>query len=213
MDKSQVRTSWQLIGERFDPTKGHYLYDVPFQDKDAPGRRLFHLLVHALSWGRPWRILDCGCATGVDFETFSTWPNIDYVGMDWTEKFIRTAKERFGYGAPFQIGSILDIPFKSQAFHLVYERHVLEHLPGLTEVEQAITEMTRVSKEWLALIFAATPGEYNVIRVSDHGGIDLPTNVYSQDFILQVLAQNRFSRVLSLFESGDTIYLCRRSLS
>jgi len=210
MNTQLLEENWQKMGERYNPDSGHYLSDVPLQGKDSEGRVFFRGILQEMAKARELFILDCGCATGVDYSSLREVPNIKYQGIDWTSKFIQQALITFGEDAPFQVGSILNIPFEDRAFDLVYERHVLEHLQDLEDMNKALAEMARVTKKHLVLIFASAPGDHTVIRTHDHKGIELPTNVYSRLDVTSCLSELGFTFTVCTAVGGDTIYMCRR---
>jgi SAM-dependent methyltransferase len=76
-------------------------------------------------------VLDAGCGTGVMFELLKeTRPEIDYVGVDVTQKFVDAARARFpADAARFRCQSFLTLSELGRPFDAVICRHVLEHLP------------------------------------------------------------------------------------
>lgn len=49
------------------------------------------------------KVLDCGCGPG-DFLEYL--PDVDYVGIDISEDYIKSARRRFGNRATFRVGSV-----------------------------------------------------------------------------------------------------------
>jgi len=89
--------------------------------------------------GRVRRVLDVGCGPGTNAPHFS---HTDYLGIDWNERYIRDARNR--YRGRFQVGDAtkLQVPaderfdfilVNSLLHHIdiLATRRLLSHLPGL----------------------------------------------------------------------------------
>lgn len=97
------------------------------------------------------RILDLGCGNGRLFELFSTQDrfasgkkDIDYIGVDFSEKLIQIAKRK--YGNHFQVADILILPFSDNYFDSVWSIAVLHHIPSDKLRKRALSEIRRVLK-------------------------------------------------------------------
>jgi SAM-dependent methyltransferase len=101
-------------------------------------------------------LLDVGCGTGVMFEVMRDCrPDVDYMGVDVTEKFIAAARARFPSDATrFLRCSIDDLPSLARSFDAVLGRHVLEHL---SDYVPAIQQMYACARRKLILIFYLPP--------------------------------------------------------
>lgn len=75
------------------------------------------------------RVLDLGCGTG---ETLGYLPNVDYLGVDVSEEYIRAAQARFGERGRFICRSIHETRVEElgdpASFDLVLANGVLHHL-------------------------------------------------------------------------------------
>lgn len=107
-------------------------------------------------------VLDCGAGLGID------WIGIDsnlahevsYTGIEPSIAMIDAAASmarEYGRNRPpiFE-GKIEEMPFGQDDFDLVYARHILEHLP---RIDQAISEMIRVAKLEVIIVFFMRPGK------------------------------------------------------
>lgn len=74
------------------------------------------------------KVLDLGCGNGRMFEFFQD-KNIDYVGIDSSEKLIELAKKRYP-GVRFELADALNLPFLDNSFDKVYSFAVLHHIPS-----------------------------------------------------------------------------------
>ncbi len=87
------------------------------------------------------RILDLGCGNGRLFELFKD-KNIKYIGVDFSEKLIEKAREK--YGEYFQVADVLSLPFPDNYFDSVWSIAVLHHIPSKILRVKALTEIRRV---------------------------------------------------------------------
>ena len=87
------------------------------------------------------KVLDLGCGNGRLYQLFMG-QNIDYTGVDFSENFIKIAKEK--YGDHFKIADILSLPFSSQYFDSVWSIAVLHHIPTKELRKRALSEIKRV---------------------------------------------------------------------
>jgi len=90
------------------------------------------------------RILDLGCGNGRLFELFKD-RNIEYTGVDFSEKLIEKAREK--YGEHFQIADILSLPFPDNYFDSIWSIAVFHHIPSKQLRLEVLKEMMRVLKE------------------------------------------------------------------
>jgi ubiquinone/menaquinone biosynthesis C-methylase UbiE len=91
-------------------------------------------------------VLECGCAYSVDSEWIREIGK-NYFAIDFTPLFVEDCQKR---GLDVVLGNIENIPYEDDSFDLVYCRHVLEHL---SYYEKAISEMLRVAKKKVGVIF------------------------------------------------------------
>jgi len=133
----------------------------------------------------PKTILDAGCGLGLDYKMYQEkYPHIKYYGLDITRGFIVENKKNYPE-VDFIVAKIQDIPLKSSSIDLVTCRAVLEHIP---KPEPAISEMTRVSKKYVAIIWFIIPDiEEDDIRITQSG---FYRNRYSESRIIENLINN-----------------------
>jgi len=90
------------------------------------------------------KILDLGCGNGRLVELFQE-KNIEYFGVDNSEKLIKIARKKYPYGK-FQVADALNIPFPSDFFDKIISIAVLHHIPSEELRLQFIKEAKRVLK-------------------------------------------------------------------
>jgi len=97
-------------------------------------------------------VLDCGFGSAPFFEFFRN-TNINYMGIDITPEFVDSCHKRFPSDIHrFQLGDIINIPFRSESFKTVFCSSVLEHLrPNF--YREAIKEMWRVVEKQVVIDF------------------------------------------------------------
>lgn len=72
------------------------------------------------------KVLDCGCGPG-DFLDYL--PDVDYVGVDISEDYIKSARRRFGNRATFRVGSVGRETMSEEGYYdLVLANGLLHHL-------------------------------------------------------------------------------------
>lgn len=104
-------------------------------------------------------VLDIGCASG--YSTIKQLENksIKITGIDYSDSMIQGAeeiKQTLGLGEQieFQIGNILNIPFKDNLFDVVYTTRTIINLPNWEKQSNAIDECLRVTKRGGRVIFS-----------------------------------------------------------
>jgi len=95
-------------------------------------------------------ILDCAAGPCKDGENLKG-TGIDYFAIDITPLLVKDSKSR---GFNIKQSSIEDIVYNDNEFDICYGRHILEHLEYY---EKAISEMVRVAKKEIMIIFFRPP--------------------------------------------------------
>lgn len=90
------------------------------------------------------RVLDSGCANGRFFEVLRN-KNVDYFGIDISERLIEIAKKNYSE-AKFQVAGALNLPFPANFFDKVYSISVLHNIPLKNLRLQYLREAKRVLK-------------------------------------------------------------------
>ncbi len=91
------------------------------------------------------RVLDLGCGNGRFYEFFKN-KNVDYIGVDNSEKLIEIAKKKFP-NVKFQTVNALNLPFPNNYFNKVYSIAVLHQIPSQAFRLQFLKEVKRVLKQ------------------------------------------------------------------
>lgn len=90
------------------------------------------------------KVLDIGCGNGRLLQLFED-KNIDYIGVDGSEKLIEIAKKKYPK-AKFKRGNALDLLFPNNYFDKIYSIAVLHHIPSKDFRLQFLLEAKRVLK-------------------------------------------------------------------
>jgi ubiquinone/menaquinone biosynthesis C-methylase UbiE len=135
-------------------------------------------------------VLDCGAGLGLDWYGFSNLSHdANWRGIEPSSGMRRSAMQMMGsFGRttppPIEDGEITAIPFGDGEIECVYCRHVLEHLPSF---EAALTEMLRVAKLEVMVVFFMRPGRDAYLTRERDG---LWQNRYAKVDVEDLLAQN-----------------------
>ena len=98
------------------------------------------------------RVLDLGCGNGRFSEIFRE--DIDYVGVDNSEKMIEIAKKEHS-GKKFQIAGALNLPFPDNYFDVIFSFAVIHHIPSKELRLRFLSEAKRILKPGGILILTA----------------------------------------------------------
>lgn len=95
-------------------------------------------------------VLDAGCGPGWNYDHFlEHGPEVRvYIGMDYSERFVRVANER--HPGRFMQGDCRKIPAPDRTWDVVILQDVLEHTNGY---EKPVREALRVSKRLVIITF------------------------------------------------------------
>ena len=126
----KTRQDYNLIAEDFSRTRYFIWKDLePLSQYTLPGDR----------------VLDLGCGNGRLLQAFEG-IDIDYTGVDNSEKLIEIAKKRYPKNK-FQVTDALKLPFPNNYFNKVYSIAVLHHIPSQEFRLQFLNETKRVLKK------------------------------------------------------------------
>ena len=132
----------QLMGD--DEHAAEYMFTYG----EGPGFELRHEIGSLIKPGES--VLDVGCGPGWNYEHFGEFgPQVDYTGMDYSERFIRVAKQRQP-DAKFMVGDARNLPPVVGAWDVVILQDCLEHTNGY---EKPILEALRVAKKRIIITF------------------------------------------------------------
>lgn len=132
-----VRQSYNLIAEDFSRTRNSVWEE-------------FKPLAEYIKRGD--KVLDLGCGNGRFIEFFQD-KNIEYVGIDNSQKLIEIARQKHPNGN-FQIFDGLKIPFPDDYFDAIFCIAVLHHIPGNQLRQEFLEEARRVLKSGGKLILS-----------------------------------------------------------
>jgi ubiquinone/menaquinone biosynthesis C-methylase UbiE len=101
-------------------------------------------------------ILDVGCGAGHYLYSMRNRvdPNIEYLGLDYTEKYVELARMAFHNDSQFIVGDIYNLYFDDNSFDVVTCNNVIPSLPA--PPTRAFEELIRVCKKYVIIrtIFA-----------------------------------------------------------
>ena len=118
-------------------------------------------------------VLDCACGTCLDyFEYKKKLIPVKYKGIDSCQGLVDEAKT---FGIDCDLGSIEALPYKDNSFDIVTGRHILEHLDYY---EKAISEMCRVARYEVAIVFFLPPQEIEVLEKDVNLNFEVNVNKY-----------------------------------
>ncbi len=126
----KTRRDYNLIAEEFSRTR-----EKPWEEI----RFLFDNYLNPKE-----KVLDLGCGNGRYFEFFKE-KNVDYLGVDNSEKLIEIAKNKYPSGR-FQTEDALSLSFPNEFFDKVYSIAVLHHIPSKKLRLRFLKEARRVLK-------------------------------------------------------------------
>ena len=126
----KTKQDYNKIAQEFSATRGQIWPEVEFLFNDyiIPGDK----------------VLDLGCGNG-RFLQFLADKDIDYIGVDFSEKLIKIAKQNYPK-VKFQVADALNLPFPNNYFDKVYSIAVLHHIPSEEFRIQFLEEVRRILK-------------------------------------------------------------------
>lgn len=105
------KNNWDEIADKFSQTRHHLWFEfADFKDYIKKGDK----------------VLDLGCGNGRLIELFDK--DIDYLGVDQSQKLIEAAKKRFPSGK-FFVADALNLPFKKK-FDVIFSIAFFHHIPS-----------------------------------------------------------------------------------
>ena len=131
---SEVKASYETISSHFSKTR-----HKPWQEFSMFGKYIKD----------NDKILDLGCGNGRLYKFFTENKlNIDYYGLDLTEKFIEICKETYPMIKDrFIVGDMTEIPYEKEFFNHILAISSFQHLPNKKTRLKALSEMHRTLKK------------------------------------------------------------------
>jgi hypothetical protein len=120
-------------------------------------------------------------------QVFSSSPGFRYVGLDWTQNFVDSARRRFPERTWERCDITQYVTNETLRSDLAYSQHVLEHLTGL---EPALSNLLFLAKKALINIFFLPPRKDD--EVINFAQYPLYHNFYSAKHIKKVCERHRF---------------------
>jgi ubiquinone/menaquinone biosynthesis C-methylase UbiE len=114
----KTREDYNRIAEDFSRTRSYLPEDIKLLGKYAQEGD---------------RVLDLGCGNGRLIELFKDLRNIEYIGVDSSEKLVEIAKKNQGSrikNQEFLTADALSLPFENNHFDKIYSIAVLHHVPS-----------------------------------------------------------------------------------
>lgn len=127
---NKTKEDYNLIAEEFSRTREEIWPEIKFLFDDY------------LVEGE--RVLDLGCGNGRFYQFFSD-KNVDYIGVDNSERLIEIAKKRYPWGK-FQVADALNLPFPDNFFDKILSIAILHHIPSSEYRIKFLNEIKRVLK-------------------------------------------------------------------
>jgi SAM-dependent methyltransferase len=164
------------------------------------------------------RVLDAGCGTGFNLAHYKSEDRRDIYGLDVTKEALDWVRKR-GHQKVTQ-ASVLEIPFKSETFDLVFSFDVLPQLPANMN-EAAIREMHRVLKPGGYLFVRAAAFEWlrsshdedlhtmhrftrrELVEKLDRAGLEVEQSTYANGFLFPVILIRRFLKHAGIGKGTD----------
>jgi len=104
-------------------------------------------------------VLDCASGTCLDFFKYQADEvKIKYKGLDSCQGLVDEART---FGIDCDLGDIEALPYKDKSYDVVTARHILEHLDYY---EKALSEMCRVAKYEVVVVFFLPPQDEEVLE-------------------------------------------------
>lgn len=127
-----------------DENAGQYMISYG----EGPGSDTRHVLSNFINIGET--VLDVGCGPGHNYDHFQEYgPAIkDYLGLDYSKRFVRAANQR--NPGKYLFGDCRDLPMPDNSWDVVIMQDVLEHTNGY---EKPLDEALRVARKRIIVAF------------------------------------------------------------
>lgn len=170
--QADIQAFWQehpcgaeLVGDLNEETRSEYerffaRYDEYRYIKEP------HILenLDRVDWSDK-RVLEIGLGQGSDAEQIAGRGGI-YSGVDLTDESVKRVKMRFALKAidheSIEVGSVIDLPFETNSFDIVYSHGVLHHIPEIKRAETEIARVLEPDGRLIAMLYAKRSLNYLV---------------------------------------------------
>ncbi|MCD4705818.1 class I SAM-dependent methyltransferase [bacterium] len=95
-----------------------------------------------------YKVLDVGCGNGRMFEELEN-KNIEYFGIDYCEKLIDIARNRYKHSSSkvqFAVSDIDNMPFGKNQFDAIFAIAIINHIPSKEAQKNALTKLYQTLK-------------------------------------------------------------------
>lgn len=145
------------------------------------------------------RVLDLGCGNGRFSEIFPE--DIDYIGVDNSEKMIEIAKKRYPK-SKFCLADALNLPFPENFFDVIFSLAVIHHIPSEEFRLRFLKEAKRVLKP--GGIFILSAWDLNPLRMIIIGERERAANFLKYQ-ILKILGRAKLDFGDFFVSWGNTV--------
>ncbi len=149
------------------------------------------------------KVLDLGCGNG----RFSKYlEEVDYVGIDFSEKLIEEAKKRFSE-KNFLVGDAVNLPFENEFFDKIYGVAIIHHIPSAKYRLKVFLEAKRVLKKDGVLFLTAW-------NLTENNKMLLVKNFIKNIFSFNLSCRDFFikrERYYYLFKKGELSFLAKKA--
>ena len=170
--KSIVKEHYIKEAKEFGLSKQSTMRDINIKDKET--EKTIQCLNILKDYFEKSKILEVGCGNGYVAEQITKKFDVELVGIDFCEEFIKIAKKRNLKKATFQVGDVLNLKFDNASFDIVFAERCLINLDSWKKQQKALNEIRRVLKDGgvFLMIEAFTDGLDNLNKARKSVGLD-----------------------------------------
>lgn len=140
------KNSYKEIAEHFSITRNYIWKDLKNLAKYI--HNYYKIPSAPFSKGETIKILDVGCGNGRLFEELEN-KNIEYYGIDYCEKLIDIARNRYKHSSSkvqFAVSNIKNMWFGKNQFDAIFAVAVINHIPSKETQKKALSKLYQTLK-------------------------------------------------------------------